>query len=142
MARAPPLFPLWPLIPSCYLTIAQFIHLHIDTYLELFQFLTVATNKTTINSLLKPLYNPGWCGSVEWVQACEPKGHHFDSQCRSHVQVVGWVPSGGCVRGKHTLMFLSLSSLSLSLPLSLKNKIKYSLCAGICFYCSQVNTWE
>ena len=23
---------------------------------------------------------PGWCGSVDWVPACEPKGHRFDSQ--------------------------------------------------------------
>ena len=23
---------------------------------------------------------PGWCGSVDWVQACEPKGRWFDSQ--------------------------------------------------------------
>ena len=22
----------------------------------------------------------GWCGSVDWVLACEPKGHWFDSQ--------------------------------------------------------------
>ena len=24
--------------------------------------------------------NPGWCGSVDWVLACEPNGHQFDSQ--------------------------------------------------------------
>ena len=23
---------------------------------------------------------PGWCVSVDWVPACEPKGHWFDSQ--------------------------------------------------------------
>ena len=23
---------------------------------------------------------PGWCGSVDWAPACEPKGHQFDSQ--------------------------------------------------------------
>ena len=23
--------------------------------------------------------SPGWCGSVNWVQACEPKGHQFNS---------------------------------------------------------------
>ena len=22
----------------------------------------------------------GWCGSVDWIPACEPKGHWFDSQ--------------------------------------------------------------
>ena len=26
------------------------------------------------------LHNPGWCGSVDWVQACESKGHPFDSR--------------------------------------------------------------
>ena len=25
-------------------------------------------------------FGPGWCGSVDWVQACEPKGQQFDSQ--------------------------------------------------------------
>ena len=23
---------------------------------------------------------PGWCGSVDWVPACEPKGHRFNFQ--------------------------------------------------------------
>ena len=23
---------------------------------------------------------PGWCGSVDWVPACKPEGHWFDSQ--------------------------------------------------------------
>ena len=23
---------------------------------------------------------PGWCGSVDWVPTCEPKGLRFDSQ--------------------------------------------------------------
>ena len=40
----------------------------------------------------------------------------------AHAWVVGQVPSGGCTRDNHTLVFLSLSS---SLPLSLKiNKLK------------------
>ena len=40
----------------------------------------------------------------------------------AHAWVVGQVPSGGNVRGNHTLMFLSLS-FSLTSPLS-KNKKK------------------
>ena len=39
----------------------------------------------------------------------------------AHAWVAGQVPSRGCVRGNHTLMFLSLS-FSLPSPLS-KNKI-------------------
>ena len=26
------------------------------------------------------ILGPGWCGSVDWVPACEPKGCQFDSQ--------------------------------------------------------------
>ena len=136
--------------------------------------------------------SPGWCGSVDWVPVCEPKGCQFDSQSghmlglqarstgggvwqatthwyfspsfylpspvpkdkkiksleklnhalagvaqwierglqtkglpvlfpvRPHAWVIGQVPSSGCVRGNHTLIFLSLSFSFLS-PLS-KNK--------------------
>ena len=39
---------------------------------------------------------------------------------RAHAWVAGQVPSRGCSRGSHTLMFLSLSFPPL--PLSLKNK--------------------
>ena len=38
---------------------------------------------------------------------------------QAHAWVVGQGPDGECVRGNHTLMFLSLSP---SFPLSLKNK--------------------
>ena len=53
-----------------------------------------------------------------WVLACKSKGCQFDSQSRAHAWVVGLVPSRGCARGNHTLMFLSLSPFP-----SLKNKI-------------------
>ena len=49
----------------------------------------------------------------------EPKGCQFNSQSGHMPGFAGQVPSGGHVRGNHTLMFLSLSSPSL--PLS-KNK--------------------
>ena len=54
---------------------------------------------------------PGWCGSVHWAPACEPKGVRFNSQPWAHAWVVGQVPSQRRVRGNHTLMFLSLSLL-------------------------------
>ena len=62
----------------------------------------------------------GCCGSVDWVPTCEPKGCWFNTQSRAHAWVVGQVPSRGCARGNHTLMFFS-SCLPPSLPLS-KNK--------------------
>ena len=61
---------------------------------------------------------PGWCGSVDWVPACKPKGWWFDSQSRAHAWVAGQAPSRGCMKGNYTVMFLSLSP---SLPLC-KNK--------------------
>ena len=42
---------------------------------------------------------------------------------RAHAWVAGQVPSRGCVRGNHTLMFLSLS-FSLPTPLSKNKQIK------------------
>ena len=39
----------------------------------------------------------------------KPKGHWLDSQWGARAWVAGQVPSRGCVRDNHTLMFLSLS---------------------------------
>ena len=63
--------------------------------------------------------SPGWCASVDWVPACKPKGHWFDSHS-GHMPGL-WVrcPVGGHVRGNHALMFLFLSpSLSPSLKIN------------------------
>ena len=61
-------------------------------------------------------------GVAQWFecQPMKPNGCGFNSQARAQAWVVGQVPSGWCVRGNHTLMFLSLS-FSLPSPLS-KNK--------------------
>ena len=59
--------------------------------------------------------HPGWCGSVDWVRACKPKGCLFDSQSRYLPGLWAGSPIGG-VRGNRTLMFLSLS-FSLPPPL-------------------------
>ena len=40
---------------------------------------------------------------------CKPKCCRFDSQFRAHAWVAGQVPSGGHMRGNHTLIVLSLS---------------------------------
>ena len=47
----------------------------------------------------------------------QTKGSLVQFPVRAHAWVAGQVPSGGCARGNHTLMFLSLSP---SFPLSLK----------------------
>ena len=68
------------------------------------------------------LLSPGWCGSVDWVPACEPKGYRFDSQSGHMPGLWARSPVGGA-REATTHWCLSLSP-SPSLPLSLKiNKI-------------------
>ena len=63
------------------------------------------------NHMIKKYVNsPGWCGSVDWVPGCEPKGCWFDSWSGHMPGLLARpVPSGGHVRGNHTLMFPSLS---------------------------------
>ena len=65
---------------------------------------------TIKNCCKNSTWSPGWCGSVDWVLACEPKGHQFNSQSRAHACVAGQVSRGGHVRGNHILIFPSLSS--------------------------------
>ena len=64
--------------------------------------------------------SPGWCGSVDWVLACKPKGSRFNSQSGHMPGLWARSPVGRHARGNHTLIFLSLS-FSLSSPL-IKNK--------------------
>ena len=65
-------------------------------------------------------YYPGWCGSVDWVMACEPKGHWFDSQSGL------WATSavGGVWEAMDISCTLEFLSLSFSLP-SFLSKNKY-----------------
>ena len=60
-------------------------------------------------------------GVAQWiVPACEPRGHWFDFQSGHMPGLWAQVPGRGCMRGNHTLIFLSFS---FSLPSSLsKNK--------------------
>ena len=44
-------------------------------------------------------HGPGWCGSVDWVPACEARVRWVQSLVRAHAWVVGRVRSWGCVRG-------------------------------------------
>ena len=60
-------------------------------------------------------FSSGWCGSVDWALACEPKSRQFNSQS-GHMPGLRARSPGGGVR-EATTHFLSLSP---SPPLSLK----------------------
>ena len=44
---------------------------------------------------LKDTTSPGWCGSVDWVLACETKGHQFDFQSEHVPGLWARSPAGG-----------------------------------------------
>ena len=62
--------------------------------------------------------DPGWCGSVDWVPACEPKGHRFDSQSGHMPGLQARSPIGGVQEA--TTHWCFSPSLSPSLLLCLK----------------------
>ena len=75
------------------------------------------------NSYLDPV----WCGSVDWVPACEPKCHWFNSQSGHMHGLQSRSPVWGLLEAidqciSCTLMFLSLSPF---LPFSEKKKMLY-----------------
>ena len=57
----------------------------------------------------------------------QTKGSLVRFPVRAYPWVAGQVPSGGRVRGSHTLMFLSSLSPSFPLSLKIKNKIFYKI---------------
>ena len=61
---------------------------------------------------------------MDWVQACKPKRHQFDSQSGHVPGLRARSPVEGCARGDHTLTFLSFS-FSLLSPLSKNKRITY-----------------
>ena len=63
--------------------------------------------------------SPGWCGSVDWVLACEAKGHWFNSQPGHMPGLQSKSPLGGAWVA--TTHWCFSPSLSPSLPLS-KNR--------------------
>ena len=62
---------------------------------------------------------PGWCGSVDWVLACEPKGHQFDSQLGHMPGLQARSPMGGAWEA--TMHWCFSPFLSPSFPLSKNN---------------------
>ena len=71
-------------------------------------------------------FSPGWCGSMDGVLACVPKGHRFHSQSGHKPGLWAKPPVGGAQEA--TTYGCFSSSLPPSLPLSLKiNKIFESI---------------
>ena len=107
----------------------KYIHKHINTWLRSLKHTHTHTHTKQAAGWVWPtghtlvLYpsnkiwvsqGPGWCGSVDWVQAA-------NRMVAGLIPSQGTCPSGGHTRGNHTLIFLSLSP---SLPFSLNiNKI-------------------
>ena len=67
-------------------------------------------------------FSPGWCGSVDWVTAREPKGLWFNSQSGHMPGLRARSPVRSTQEG--TTHWCFSPSLSPSLPLCLKNKLK------------------
>ena len=73
----------------------------------------------SVLTISKKFFCLGWCGSVDWASACEPKGHRFDSWSGHMPGLWARSPVGGA-RGNQCFS----PCLSPSFPLSLKiNKI-------------------
>ena len=68
--------------------------------------------------LFKSIYGPGWFGLLDWMPACEPRGHRFDSQSRHMPGLWDRPPVGGVWEA--TTHWCFSPSLSLFLPLCLK----------------------
>ena len=93
---------------------------------------------------LKAIWScPGWCGSVDWVLVCEPKGCQFESQS-GHMPVLRVrSPVGGA--GEVTTHWCLSPSLSPSLSLSVKiiNKVfkkTKATCSCSCCMCFAVGS--
>ena len=58
--------------------------------------LQTVIDKVDILGLIKiKNFYPGWCSSVNWAQAWEPKGHQFDSQSEHTPGLQARFPVGG-----------------------------------------------
>ena len=67
-----------------------------------------------ISALKKIVMSPGWCGSVDWVLTCKPKGCQFGSQSGHMPGLWAGSPVGGALEESTRWCF------SCSFPLSLK----------------------
>ena len=81
------------------------------------EILTLHNCISSITYIFKRL-TPAMAGVAQWIECgLWTKGSPVQFPVRAHAWVASQVPSGGHMRGNHTLLFLSLSP---SLPLSLK----------------------
>ena len=83
----------------------------------------IKSKNSFILMLKSTVFCPGWCGSVDWTPAWEPKGHQFNSQSGHMPRLQARSPVGGAQEA--TTHWCFSPSLSPSLPLSnkiLKNK--------------------
>ena len=65
--------------------------------------------KTAVEMIWSETESPGWCGSVDWAPACEPKSHHFDSQLGHMPGLWTWYPVGVEQEAPHIdVLFLPL----------------------------------
>ena len=72
--------------------------------------------QSCLYSLSKICFSPSWCGSVDWVPACQPKNHRFDAQSGHMPGFRARSPVSGT---QEPIIHWSFSpSLSPSLPLS------------------------
>ena len=72
--------------------------------------------------------DPGWCGSVDWASACEPKGHQFNSQSGHMPGLQVRCPVGGMWEATTHCCFSPFLSPSLSLNLKAKQTNKQIPC--------------
>ena len=66
-----------------FLTAPAEVALRYYPHQTLVSFLPITINKSTDDlfvCFLNMCSHPGWCGSVDWVLGCKPKGHRFHSQ--------------------------------------------------------------
>ena len=91
------------------------------------------------------MFIPGWCGSVDWALACEPKGHWFYPLSRQMLRLHAGPLLGVCKRQPTdvSLAYWSLSSsLSPSLPLSLKKKLNLKKIMFTLYVSRYTNQWD
>ena len=86
--------------------------------------MTAPKNFSTVG-FKKDSPSPGWCGSMDWVPACTPKGHWLDSLPRHMPGLQARSPVGGMWEA--TTHWCFSPCLSPSLPLCLKIKYIKSL---------------
>ena len=70
----------------------------------------------SIDDWIKMQYTLGWCGSIDWALACEPKGHRFNSQSGQMPGSLVRPPSWGHVRWPTNVSITHDVSLPLFLP--------------------------